>query len=253
MSVRFTHRISGLLMIAGLMLAACGPSAPAAEPAAAPAATPTTAPVAATEAPAADAPAATDEALPTGVHTYVIVPEETTASYNVDEEFFGGALGKYGIPAGLSDTVGRTNAVTGQFQFNWDDLTAPLGENTFTVDLSTLESNQSLRDSWIRENGPQFNDYPEAVFVAESLVNAPSSYTPGSEVTFDMVGQLTVRDVTQPATFAVTATFQENTITGTAVAALKMSDFGITPPDFANTLTVKDDFEVILEFTAREQ
>ena len=64
---------------------------------------------------------------------------------------------------------------------------------------------------------------------------------------------MTIRDLTTPATFAVTATYQGNTITGVAVAALKMTDFGITPPDFANTLTVKDDFEAKLEFTAREE
>ena len=131
--------------------------------------------------------------------------------------------------------------------------TSPLGDNTFTVDLSTLESDQPLRDGWIRDNGPQFGDYPDAVFVADSIDNAPTTYTPGDEVSFDLVGQLTIRDITQPATFAVTASFQGNTISGIAVASLKMTDFGITPPDFANTLTVKDDFEAKLEFTAREQ
>ncbi|MCC6456412.1 MAG: YceI family protein [Caldilineaceae bacterium] len=194
-----------------------------------------------------------DASLPTGLRTYVIVPEESSASYQVDEEFFGLALGKYGIPAGLSDTVGTTQAIEGQFQLNWDDLTAPLGENTFTVDLSTLQSNQSLRDSWIRENGPEFDTYPTATFVAESLEGAPTSYTLGEEVSFQMVGQLTIHETTQPATFDITAKLEDGTITGTATTALKMTDFGITPPDFANTLTVADDFVVNLEFTAREQ
>ena len=236
---RYPRLVPGLLMALGLALAACSPAAPAPVPTAAPAAAPTA--------------AAADTTLPIGLHTYVIVSEETTASYSVDEEFFGGAFGKYGIAPGKQDTIGRTNAVTGQFQLNWDDLAAPLGENTFTVDLSTLKSDQSLRDGWIRDNGPQFGSFPQAVFVAESLANAPTTYTPGSEVTFDMVGQMTIRDLTTPATFAVTATYQGNTITGVAVAALKMTDFGITPPDFANTLTVKDDFEAKLEFTAREE
>jgi polyisoprenoid-binding protein YceI len=185
--------------------------------------------------------------------TYVIVPEESTASYMVEEEFFGLALGKYGIPEGLVDTVGTTNAIEGQFQLNWDDLSAPLGENTFHVDLSTLTSNQGLRDNWIRENGPEFATYPDAIFVAESLTGAPNSYVPGEEVNFQMVGQLTIRENTQPATFDITATLQDGTVTGTAVAALKMTSFGITPPDFANTLTVADDFEVQLDFTARAQ
>lgn len=242
-----------------IMLAACGPS-----PAAAPPASEATVAPQPTEAPAAqEAEAPTEQAnaeestdggaLPTGLRTYVIVPEESSASYIADEEFFGLALGKYGIPEGLVDTVGTTRAIEGQFQLNWDDLSAPLGENTFTVDLSTLESNQRLRDNWIRENGPEFATYPDAIFVAERLEGAPESYTMGEEVTFQMVGQLTIRETTQPATFDVTAKLQDATVTGTATAALKMTSFGIEPPDFANTLTVADDFQIRVEFTAREQ
>jgi polyisoprenoid-binding protein YceI len=248
------------------LLAACGPAPSAAPPAAeatsAPAATaePTEA---AAETPAVEATgaettttgsgAANTSDLPTGVHTYVIVPEESEASYAVDEEFFGLALGKYGIAAGLSDTVGKTSNIQGQFELNWDDLSSALGENTFTVDLSTLKSNQGLRDSWIRENGPQFGTFPDATFVADSIEGAPAAYTPGEEVNFKMVGNITIRDVTKPATFDITATLQDGTIKGTATAPLKMTDFGITPPDFANTLTVQDDFTVNVTFTAREQ
>lgn len=216
------------------------------------AATPAAADAAAT-APADDGETPAEGALPTGPQVFVIVPEESTASYLADEEFFGLALGKYGIPEGLVDTVGQTQAIEGQFELNWDDLSAPLGENTFTVDLSTLESNQPLRDEWIRENGPTFGEYPNATFVAESLQNAPTSYTLGEEVSFQMVGQLTVREVTQPATFDVTATYQDGSVTGTAVTTALMSSFGIEPPDFANTLTVADEFQIQVEFTARAQ
>ncbi len=251
--------LTALLLFA--ILTACSP-APSSAPPAAEATTapePTTAVAETPVDPPADASTEEDEdtgneaGLPTGLRTYVIVPEESSASYQVNEEFFGLALGKYGIPEGLSDTVGTTQAIEGQFQLNWDDLNAPLGENTFTVDLSTLQSNQSLRDSWIRENGPEFGTYPTATFVAESLEGAPTSYTLGEEVNFQMVGQLTIRETTQPATFDITAKLEDGTVTGTATTALKMTDFGITPPDFANTLTVADDFVVNLEFTAREQ
>jgi polyisoprenoid-binding protein YceI len=266
------------VVLLSALLAACGPSPssapPAAEATSAPEATEATTETVTTETvttetvttetdaetpeeapaetPASEA-SASDSELPTGQRVYVIVPEESAASYIAEEEFFGLALGKYGIPEGLSDTVGTTSAIEGQFELNWDDLSAPLGENTFTVDLSTLESNQGLRDSWIRENGPEFNTYPNATFVAESLEGAPASYTPGEEVSFKMVGQLTVRETTQPATFDVTAKLEDGTVTGTATAALKLTAFGITPPDFANTLTVADDFQIKVDFTAREQ
>lgn len=232
------------------LLAACTPTT---APATAPLTEATTIPEAAATEPAAQEASGAPGELPTGQRTYIIVPAESSAAYIVNEEFFGLALSKYGIPEGLVDTIGTTSAIEGQFQLNWDDLSAPLGENTFTVDLSTLQSNQNLRDGWIRDDGPKFSTYPNATFVAESLEGAPTTYTPGEEVNFQMVGQLTIRDITQPTTFDITAKLENGSITGTATAPLKMSDFGITPPDFANTLTVADDFQVKVDFTAREQ
>lgn len=260
-SKSISNWLIALLLTASV--AACGP-APASAPPAAEATTvaePTSAPTEAAAASPTEAapesadadPAATEGELPTGLVTYLIVPEESTASYIANEEFFGLALDKYGIPAGLADTVGTTQAIEGHFQLNWDDLNSPLGESTFTVDLNTLESNQTLRDEWIRDNGPQFATSPTATFVGESLEGAPTSYILGEEVNFQLTGQMTIREITQPTTFDVSAKLEDGTVTGTATAELLMSDFGITPPDFANTLTVADAFEIKIDFTARAQ
>lgn len=246
----------GLLAMVALVMVGCGaattqvPAAPAAtsapveEPAA------TTAPaVAATEAPQAEA----GGAAAAGLRTFVVVPEESRASYVVDEEFFADALTKLGIAAGLVDTIGSTQEVAGQLQLNLDDLSAPIGENRFTVEVNTLSSDQSQRDKWIRENGPTFNSFPAAEFVATGVEGAPGSYTEGEEVQFKMPGNLTVRGITQPVTFDVTAKLQDGTIKGVATARLLMSGFGIEPPNFLNTLTVADEFGLEIEITAREQ
>jgi hypothetical protein len=135
-------------------------------------------------------------------HTYVIVPEESKASYVVDEEFFADALSKYGIQAGLTDTIGGTQ---------------------------------------------------ETEFTATAIEDTPATYQEGDEVQFKLVGDLTIREITQPATFDVTANLEGDTITGVATAQLLMTDFGIDPPNFANTLTVQNEFAVQVEFTAREQ
>src|SRR5690554_5112094 len=146
--------LAGLLLIA--MLTACAPAPSSAPPAAeatnasdtaaapadtsdsssadsAPADEPADAPAEAEAEAEGEAEASDDAQLPTGLRTYVIVPEESSASYIADEEFFGLALSKYGIPEGLVDTVGTTQAIEGQFELNWDDLSTPLGDNSFTV------------------------------------------------------------------------------------------------------------------------
>ncbi|MDI9550058.1 MAG: YceI family protein [Chloroflexota bacterium] len=187
------------------------------------------------------------------MRTFVITPDQSSASYIVDEEFLPDMLPKYGINIGRQDTVGVTPAVDGQIQLNLDDLAAALGDNRFHADLSLLESDQALRDQWIRENGPQFGVYPDAVFIANAIEGAPSSYTEGEEVSFRLLGDLTIREITQPATFEVSATLDGTTLSGSAVASLRMSDFDIEPPNFANTLTVQDEFTVRVDFIAQEQ
>jgi polyisoprenoid-binding protein YceI len=188
-----------------------------------------------------------------GLRTFVIVPSESKAMYLVDEEFFSGALAKYGIAAGDSDVVGTTQAFEGQIQLNLDDLSSALGDNHFTVQMNTLTTDRELRDGWIRENGPRFNDYPLATFRATAIEGAPGSYSEGEEVSFRLSGDLTIRQITKPVTFDVTASLTGDTLTGVATTRLLMSDFGIEPPNFANTLTVADEFGIEVHFTAREE
>jgi polyisoprenoid-binding protein YceI len=235
--IKQTHLLV-LLLLAALLLAACGGAA-------APAPVPT-----ATPAPAQ--PAAAGSAVE-GLRTFAIVPAESKASYIVDEEFFAAAREKYNIDAGQVKTVGSTQEIAGQLQLNLGDLTAPLGDNRFTVRLDTLQSDQALRDRWIRSNGPSFNDFPTAEFVATGVENAPASYVEGQEVQFQLPGNLTLRDITQPATFDVTATLQGDTITGKATTRALLSAFGIDPPNFANTLVVGDEFTIEVDITAREE
>ena len=238
-----------------LVLAACGGAAqpattsrPEEEPIAT--ATPIEEPTV-SSAPAAETEAGDSEV--NGLNTYVIVPEESTASYLVDEEFFQGALAKLGIQAGLVDVVGSTQEIEGQLQLDLDNLASPLGANRFEANLASLTTDQSRRDNWIRENGPEFNTYPLAEFTATGIEGAPDNYSEGEEVQFKLVGDLTIREITQPVTFDVTASLEDDTITGVATAQLLLSDYGIDPPNFANTLAVEDEFEVKVEFTAREQ
>lgn len=237
-----------LLLVLLTILAACGNSSTTDAVVAAPTVAPTTAP---TAAPAANK---GDSVTATGLRTFVIVPEQSKASYLVDEEFFAGALAKLGINAGKAKVVGSTQAIAGQLQLDLSNLAAALGDNSFTVQMNTLVTNQPPRDKWIREDGPKFNAHPVASFKATAIQGAPATYKDGEEVNFKLVGDLTVREQTKPATFDVKAKLVGDTLTGVATAQqLLLSDFGIDPPNFANTLTVADPFGIEVQFTAKEQ
>lgn len=192
-----------------------------------------------------------DAAAPAGLQTFKIIPAESRASYLVDEEFLEDALAKLGIQAGAQDVVGSTQVVEGELQLNPETL--ELGENSFSVDLSTLESDQDRRDNWIRDNGPTFNRFPQATFTATSLSGLPDSYNEGEEIQFQVAGDLTIHEVTLPVTFDARAKLDGDTLAGVLTTRRLMSDFGIEPPSFVNTLTVADEFGIQVEFTAAKQ
>lgn len=199
----------------------------------------------------ADAPAGGEQAA--GPRTFVVIPGQSTASYLVDEEFLEDALGKLGINAGEVDVVGTTDSVNGQIVLDLGNSAAPLGETSFSADLSLLKTDQDRRDRWIQENGPRFSLSPQAAFRATSIEGLPDSYTEGNTVQFQLAGDLTIRDVTQPVVFDVVAAINNGSLVGTAETRLLMSNFGIEPPSFARTLSVADEFGIRVNIVAQEQ
>lgn len=264
---RKTHLIL-FVAIAAALLAACAPTAtptPAALSAADQAtnaqaaaillATPTTADAAASTQPTATiASTAAGDATPTtasaasaaatlispNAKVYQIVPDQTTAQYEVTEKFLNRAL--------PNKAIGKTNAVSGEVQL--DISSKPAGAITMHVDLSTLTSDESRRDNMIRRNWLESSTYPNADFVSTGASGLPDSYKDGDPITFKLTGNLTIHNTTKPVTFDVTGKVSGNTITGTATTQILMKDFGFNPPDIAGMLTVTDGVTVTVNFTA---
>ncbi len=232
-------------------LAACGSStsqpgaAPTAAPAAsAPTAASATAPTTTPTTAAADSPTAAAPSGATGsARTFTIVPEQTEASYEVQEKFFNRDLPNMAL--------GKTNAVTGELQVSLDGK--PNGKVTkITVDLRTLTSDSSRRDGRIRTQWLESDTYPFAEFTSTDAQGIPDSYTEGQEVNFKLTGDMKIRDVSKPVTFDVKGKLEGETITGSATSKILMKDFGFDPPDVAGMLTVADGVTVTINFTAKE-
>lgn len=193
-----------------------------------------------------------ENATAAATRTFVIVPEESSVSYVVVETFLEGAADRLGIEAGTVNTVGSTQDISGQMTLSFGE-TVMLVSGSFEVNISTLTSDQNRRDSTIQDDFLESGRFPVATFTATSIENFPSPYREGSEVAFQLVGDLTIRETTQPVTFEVTASLADGTITASAVAPLTMSNFGVEPPAFAGILSVEDEFQVALDIIAVEQ
>ena len=203
------------------------------------------APPALTSAPARTGGAPGSPAPVAGVQarTFHIVPDESEASYDVQEQFLNRNL--------PNRAVGRTNAIEGELQLQMVNGSPQLLSNQFTVDLRTLRSDQNRRDQLIREQWLESNRYPMAEFTATAIREAPSAYVEGQEVPLKIDGNLKVREVTRPVTFDAQVSLSGDTLTGAATTFLLMRDFGFDPPEVFNTLKVEDGVNLTVKFTAR--
>jgi polyisoprenoid-binding protein YceI len=194
--------------------------------------------------------------LAPGAQTFVIVPEQSRASYHASEEFFPSALARLGIQAGKAEAVGTTQAIEGRFRFDPEQPAAQPGENTFSVRVNTLTSNQKKRDDYVREvrdDGPSFDAHPIATFRAIAIEGRSDANASGRELNLKLTGDLTVREITKREVFDVKAQLTGNTLVGTATSRLLLSDFGIGPIDFPPLLAVADPVRIEVQFTARAQ
>jgi polyisoprenoid-binding protein YceI len=169
----------------------------------------------------------------------VVAPEGNEARYRVREQLAGVDL--------PNDAVGRTTAVTGVLVL---DKTGAIvaSQSEFTIDLSTLASDQARRDNYVRRNTLLTAEYPRAVFVPTAVSGLTFPLPAAGEAKFQVVGNLTLRAVTRPVTWDVTARFDNGTVTGVAQTKFTFAEFEMTKPRVARVLSVDDDIRLEYEF-----
>ena len=175
-----------------------------------------------------------------GATLYHLDATQSEAHYEVSETFFQGNR--------LNLAVGRTKAVAGDILI---DLTNPAKSQlgNIVIDISQLKSDESRRDNFIRNNGLESAKYPQATFKTTSVDGLPAQIKPGDTVTFTLTGDLTVKQTTKPVTWQVTAKLDNNSLSGTAIAQIKLSDFGVGPIQIA-MLATEDNAKLVFDFVA---
>lgn len=261
------RRMLGVVLTASvLVLAACGttPTAPTTAPTTAPArptevakpaaestkpaatVAPTTVPAAAATKPAASSPAATptagaaSAAKPAAGAITLTLAEGSEARYKAREQLVGRNL--------PSDVIGTTSAVTGKI------VLSPTGaidgaSSKVVVDLRTLKTDQSRRDNFI-QGGQVLNtaQNPHAEFVIKEAKGLPSPLPTSGEVKFQLMGDMTVKGVTKPMTWDITATFGAEQVTGQATTNFTLADFNIAKPIVGMVLSIDDQMSLELDF-----
>ena len=232
-------------------LAACGAVKPAASDVVATTAAPpipTTAPVpVATTAPfpaAPGAPAAQPVASSAGVPvTFKVRQNDSKATFRVREQLAGRQL--------PNDAVGSTTNVTGQLALAPDGTLLP-NASKITVDMSSLATDNRMRDQFIKQNTLQTSRFPTAEFLPTKVEGLPTPLPASGEHTFRLTGLMTVRGVQKEITWDVTARRAANELLGKATTAVKFGDFGMQPPRVASVLSITDEIRLELDLAASQ-
>jgi polyisoprenoid-binding protein YceI len=173
--------------------------------------------------------------------TLVVDASTSQASYRAQEQLAGRSL--------PSEAVGTTSDVSGAIVVAADGAIAA-DRSQIQVDLRSLKSDQSRRDSFIKGNTLETRAFPNATFVPRQAEGLPSPLPTSGQATFQLTGDLTVHGVTKPVTWDVTAQFQGTSVSGDAIANVNISDFGMTPPKAGPVLSIQDGLTLELNFNA---
>src|SRR5262249_35867094 len=186
--------------------------------------------------PAADVPVVGNAQAPTRL---VLASDGNEARYRAKEQVLG---------IGLRDVTGASRLVSAAIVVH-PDATIAADQSQVVVNLEALATDSANRDNDVNQNYLQVTQFPNAVFVARQAIGAPSALPTSGSATFQLLGDLTIRDATRPTTWDVTMQFQPSGATGTASTRTKITDYGIATPTTARVLSVDDDITLELDFT----
>lgn len=170
----------------------------------------------------------------------VVAPTGNQVRYRVREQLVGRDL--------PNDAVGETNQVTGTIVIGEHGDVIP-DRSRIVVNVTGLTSDQSRRDGYVQRRLLETEQFPAVELVPTELRGLPWPLPTSGARTFDLIGNLTVRGVTRPTTWRVTAQFGPDRVTGTAVTGFTFADFELTQPRVPILLSVADSIRLKYDFT----
>ncbi len=197
--------------------------------------------VATTEPPTSEAPDVTADTA-TGSTTATTAPADTAptteaaAADNFDGDWVPTTASEFGyrvdeVLAGVNTTaVGRSNEIEGLLTI--EGTTATVVD--ITVQIENITSDDSLRDGQFTGRIMNAAEFPTAEFRITEPIDFGQIPVGDEQVTATAVGELTLRGVTNPVTFEVTAQTTEGRIGVLGSIPVVFEDYDIENPSFGS-------------------
>jgi polyisoprenoid-binding protein YceI len=172
---------------------------------------------------------------------FQIVPEQSEVRFTISE-----------VLRGQPNTVvGKSNQVAGEIAVDSNDLsTAKVG--AIRIDVRTLQTDNAMRNRAIRNFILNTNTYEYVTFTPTQIRGLSGKAELGKTLTFQIAGDLTIRDVTKPVVFDVTAHADTPTqLSGTASTAISRADYSLTIPSVPFVANVGEQVKLDIDFVAQ--
>lgn len=152
---------------------------------------------------------------------------QSFVGYRVDEELRG---------IGSNTVVGRTSGVTGTAVLTDNSLTSA----KFVADVTTLKSDNGLRDGQLRNQGIEFQKFPNATFELSGPVALPPGLVSGQPITVTLKGKFTLHGVTRDVSVAAQAQMVNNNLVVVGTLPITFTDYQIAKPRGGPVLSLAD-------------
>lgn len=179
-----------------------------------------------------------------GQALYRIQSETSEANFYIDEVLSGNEI----------TVVGTTSDVGGDIRVDFSNpANSEIGEiviNARTLETDNNNRNRALRTAILNSARDEFEFI---TFVPTALDGLPQdAITAGTELDFQITGDLTIMDTTTEVTFdAIVLLEEDNTLSGTATLTAPYADLGVSIPFLPPIVgSVSDDVTLELVFSA---
>ena len=122
--------------------------------------------------------------------------------------------------------------------------------SVLTVGVDGLTSDESRGEGFLRRSSIQTSRFPDATFSINGTEGLDGPLPSEGSVSFTLLGNMTIRDVTKPVTLVVEAQFTGDSITATASTVITFDQFEMSKLSLAFTLSVEGEIRLDLDIQA---
>ena len=176
---------------------------------------------------------------------FIVLKEKSVVGYLAPKQF---------LNSGLDIVEGTTREIIGGFTLTLSecdqaDSCLYLKDLKIKADISTLKSNNIIRDQAINNQWLQSTLFPEAVFTIDELVLPNKDFD--SKVEDTIVGKLTIREIELDTPFSISAYLDGNQIFISGITEIDTTWFGFDAPTKFNAWEVLNPIGIKVELVAK--